>query len=175
MIRLEVTRGQLAGKSFESADGLRIGRSSDADLALPDDHVSSDHARIVYKGEHYTLFDLRSTNGTAIVRKGERTSLDDANGREAMLESGDVIELGSGDRLVTMSVTMAPDPEDARVVAIRRIEEVEPATTTIEKDGRLRMIYEAQKKVGAAGISTWCSKPSPTRRSNSSRRPRTSR
>ena len=102
--------------------------------------------------ERYTLFDLRSTNGTALVRKGgERMSLDDANGREALLESGDVIELGSGDRLVTMSVTMAPDPEDARVVAVRRIEEVEPATTTFEKDGRLRMIYEAQKKIGAAG------------------------
>src|ERR1700722_7351341 len=140
MIRLEVTRGQLAGKSFESVeDGLRIGRAVDADLALPDDHVSSDHARIIYKGERYTLFDLRSTNGTALVRKGERTLLDDANGREATLETGDVIELGSGDRLVTMSVTLAADPEDARVVAIRPIEEIEPATTTFEKDGRLRM------------------------------------
>jgi Nif-specific regulatory protein len=73
MIRLEVTRGKLAGTSFESSqDGLRIGRASDSDLALPDDHVSSDHARIVYKAERYTLFDLRSTNGTAVVRKGAR-------------------------------------------------------------------------------------------------------
>jgi Nif-specific regulatory protein len=152
MIRLEVTRGQLAGKSFESKDdGVRIGRAPDADLKLPDDHVSSDHARIVYKGDRYTLFDLRSTNGTALVRKGERTSLDDANGRETTLETGDVIELGSGDRLVTMSVTVAADPEDALVVAIRPIDEIEPATATFEKDGRLRMIYEAQKKVGAAG------------------------
>jgi Nif-specific regulatory protein len=152
MIRLEVTRGKLAGTSFESSqDGLRIGRASDSDLALPDDHVSSDHARIVYKAERYTLFDLRSTNGTAVVRKGERILLEDGNGREATLETGDVIELGAGDRLVSLSVTVAQDPEDARVVAIRRIEEIEPATTTFEKDGRLRMIYEAQKKIGAAG------------------------
>ncbi len=152
MIRLEVTRGQLAGKSFESKeDGLRIGRATDADLALPDDHVSSDHARIVYQGERYTLFDLRSTNGTALVRRGERVSLDDVNGREMTLETGDVIELGSGTRLVTMRVTVAADPEDARVLAVRRIEEIEPATTTLAQDGRLRMIYEAQKKVGAAG------------------------
>jgi transcriptional regulator with GAF, ATPase, and Fis domain len=152
MIRLEVTRGQLAGKSIESAeDSIRIGRASDSDLALPDDHISSDHARILRKGDRYTLVDLRSTNGTVLVRGDARIALVEANGREAALDSGDVIELGSGEQLVRLNVTMTPDKEDAHVLAVRRVDEIEPATTTFEKDGRLRMIYEAQKKIGATG------------------------
>jgi pSer/pThr/pTyr-binding forkhead associated (FHA) protein len=152
MIRLEVTRGQLIGKSIESAeDNVRIGRASDSDLALPDDHVSSDHARIVYKGERYMLVDLRSTNGTALVRGAGRIALVESNGREAALDSGDVIELGSGEELVRLNVTVTPDKEDATVLAVRRVDDIEPATTTFEKDGRLRMIYEAQKRIGATG------------------------
>src|ERR1700722_13375192 len=101
MIRLEVTRGQLTGKRVESsADTFRIGRAGDSDLALPDDHVSSDHARILLKSDRYVLCDLRSTNGTVVVRKGERITLDDTNGREVPLEAEDAIELGSGDQLV---------------------------------------------------------------------------
>jgi transcriptional regulator with GAF, ATPase, and Fis domain len=152
MIKIEITRGQLKGKTIETAgDSVRIGRAADSDLALSDDHVSSDHARIVFKGDKYTLVDLRSTNGTAIVRGSNRIALAESNGREAVLESGDVIELGSGDKLVSMSVSMSPDQEDARVLAVRRIEEIEPATTTFEKDGRLAMIYESQRKIGRAG------------------------
>jgi transcriptional regulator with GAF, ATPase, and Fis domain len=151
MIRLEITRGQLKGKILESAeDSVRIGRAADSDLVLTDDHVSSDHARIVFKGDKYALLDLRSTNGTAVVRKGDREPLSEANGRETILENGDAIELGSGDKVVSMSVTLAPDKEDARVLAVRRIDEIEPATTTFEKDGRLRMIYESQRQIGRA-------------------------
>src|SRR5271170_3293818 len=112
MIRLEVTRGQLIGKSVESTEeGLRIGRAEGSDLALPDDHVSGDHARIVWKGDGYSLLDLRSTNGTAIVRGAERIVLGDSNGREAALANGDVIELGSADKVVSLAVTVTPDKE----------------------------------------------------------------
>jgi transcriptional regulator with GAF, ATPase, and Fis domain len=152
MIKIEVTRGQLKGKTLETAaDSVRIGRAADSDLVLTDDHVSSDHARIVFKGDKYTLVDLRSTNGTSIMRGGDRIALAEANGREAVLENGDVIELGSGDKGVGMSVALTPDKEDARVLAVRKIDEIEPATTTFEKDGRLAMIYESQRKIGRAG------------------------
>ncbi len=151
MIRLEVTQGQLVGKQVETAaDTIRIGRAADSDLALPDEHVSSDHARIVFKGERYVLYDLRSTNGTAIVRGGERVVLDDANSRELPLETGDRIELGSGELMIALAVSFAEEPEDAHLLAVRKIEEIEPATTTFEKDGRLRLLYEAHKRVGAA-------------------------
>ena len=82
MIRLEVTAGLGRGSRHEStADVVRLGRSADNDVVLPDEHVSGEHARIVYGGERYVLRDLRSTNGTAIVRGDQRLTLDDGNGR----------------------------------------------------------------------------------------------
>ena len=47
MLKLEVLKGALRGHPFASqADVVRIGRAEGNDLVLPDEHVSSDHARI---------------------------------------------------------------------------------------------------------------------------------
>jgi Nif-specific regulatory protein len=153
MIRLNVKHGQTTGQAVDSsADVVRIGRADGCDLVLPDDHVSGEHARIEWSGVRHVLRDNRSTNGTAIVRGGERTQLDDGNGREMVLESGDVIELGSGDRLVTIGLTITEDPDDTRVVVMRKIDELTPAAANVEKDGgRVRQLYDAQKQIGAAG------------------------
>jgi len=152
MIRLEITRGLTAGSRLDSsADVIRIGRGDGCDVLLPDDHVSGEHARVEFGGVGYVLRDNRSTNGTALVRGGERTVLDDANGRELALESGDVIEIGSGERVVTLTATVLEDPEDAHVVVLRKIDDLAPATTIVEKDtSHLRSLYEAQKQIGAA-------------------------
>jgi transcriptional regulator with GAF, ATPase, and Fis domain len=86
------------------------------------------------------------------VRGTQRIALDDVNGREAPLEAGDVVELGSGERIVRLAVTIADDADDARVLAVRKIEELGRAESTVERDtGRLRALYEAQKRIGAAG------------------------
>ena len=152
MIQLTVTRGQSRGATFEpTSDVVRIGRADGNDVVLADTHVSSEHAKIVFSGERYILVDQRSTNGTAIVRGGERLALDDANGREAPLEDGDVIELGSQDRVVQMAVSVREEADDARVFAMRKIEELVPQATIVENDdSRLRALYQAQKRVGAA-------------------------
>ena len=105
-------------------------------------------------GERYLLHDLRSTNGTTLVRRGVRVVLDDANAREVVLEPDDIVELGSGDRIVELKITLPIEPEDAQVVAVRPIADIEPTTKTIESDGRLRLIYDAQKRIGATeGLS----------------------
>ena len=155
MLTLEITRGLTVGQKVESTrDEIRIGRAPDSDLPLVDDHVSSDHARIVRSGERYLLHDLRSTNGTTLVRRGVRVVLDDANAREVVLEPDDIVELGSGDRIVELKITLPIEPEDAQVVAMRPIADIEPTTKTIESDGRLRLIYDAQKRIGATeGLS----------------------
>src|ERR1700680_1011603 len=127
MIQLEVTRGLAVGKKLESsADVVRIGRAIDNDFVLPEDLVSSEHARILFTGERYVLFDQRSTNGTAILRETERIVLDDTNGREGAREAVDAIELGSGDRVVVVAVSLAEEADFARVVAVRKIEEFGP-------------------------------------------------
>ncbi|MDB4944901.1 MAG: uncharacterized protein JWP97_4435 [Labilithrix sp.] len=153
MIRLEVTRGEASGTALEpTTDVVRIGRAEGNDLIVPDTHVSSEHAKIVFAGDRYVLVDHRSTNGTAILRGSERIALDDAQGREAPLDDGDVIELGSADRIVHIAVTLKDETDNARVFALKKIEDlVGPQATIVEKDDRrLRTLYDAQKKIGSA-------------------------
>ena len=153
MLKLEVLKGALKGQPFEStADVVRIGRAEGNDLVLPDEHVSSDHARIARVADRFILRDLRSTNGTYVLRSGVRLALEDERGRELALAQGDVVELGAGDRLVELKVLLVgEDDSDARVFALRRIQDLAPATTIVEKDeGRLKLLYQAQKSIGAA-------------------------
>src|SRR5581483_9025907 len=149
MVRLEVVRGQAPGKAVEAEKGIvRIGRADDSDLVLPDTIVSGDHATVKVDGERAVLVDMRSTNGTAILRNGARIEV--ASGAEAVIEPGDVVELGSGDGAVHLRVA-GGNEEEAKVLAMRRIDEIAPAESKIEGDtGRLRALYNAQKKVGAA-------------------------
>lgn len=152
MIKLEVTQGQTRGTRHESsADVIRLGRSADNDLVLPDEPVSSEHARIVYGGEKYLLRDLRSTNGTVVVRGTLRVPLDEGNGREIALAAGDVVELGAGEKLVRLSVAIAEETEEARVLAMRKIDELGRAESAVQGEpGRLRALYDAQKRIGGA-------------------------
>src|SRR5438445_8051871 len=109
MIRIEVESGQKRGTKVESETGvLRIGRADGNDLLLTDDHVSGDHARVQAAGEGWVLHDLKSTNGTAVVRRGERHTIDEP----FPLEHGDVIELGHGDKGVRLTVTLPDDDDD---------------------------------------------------------------
>jgi transcriptional regulator with GAF, ATPase, and Fis domain len=155
MIRLEVTQGLARGSLHESSAGLiRLGRASGNDVVLPDEHVSGEHANIVSGDERYLLRDLRSTNGTAVVRGQRRIALDEDNGREVTLEAGDVVELGQGDTVVRLVITLAEasrDASGAHVLAVRNIDELGRAESTIERDAsRLRALYEAQKRIGNA-------------------------
>ena len=153
MIRLEVTDGLARGARHEfSGDVVRLGRSIDNDVVLPDELVSGEHARIVLGQHAYVLRDLRSTNGTAVVRAGARVALDEGNAREVTLEPGDMLELGSGELVVRISVAILEDPEgDARVLAIRKIDELGRAESTVERDDhRLRALYDVQKRIGGA-------------------------
>ncbi|HSY21855.1 MAG TPA: sigma 54-interacting transcriptional regulator [Polyangiaceae bacterium] len=149
MILLDVTQGLALGARHESSsDIVRLGRAAGNDVVLPDEHVSGEHARIVCGGDRYFLRDLRSTNGTAVVRQDARIALDESNGREVALESGDLIELGTGDRVVRLAVTLS-EGEVSRFLAMRKIDELGRVQKAIEHDdGRLRALYEAQKRIG---------------------------
>ena len=151
MIRVEVVRGQRSGTKIESsADAFRIGRAPESDLSLPDGVVSANHAQIQYAGERYVVVDLKSTNGTAIRRGDERVSV--AADTPIALTSGDQIELGHGDQAVLLSVTIVDDDGNAHVLAVRRIDDLAPATTKVEEDtSRLRALYEAQRDAGPQG------------------------
>ena len=151
MLMLEVTQGLAAGRVFELvADVVSIGRAPGNDVVLDDMHVSGEHARLALEPGRVVLTDLRSTNGTTLVRAGERRRLaGDASSVD--LETGDAIELGSGDGVTSLRVTIAEDAEAAHIVSLRRLDEVEPAAAAIERDpGALRRLYAAQKRILAA-------------------------
>jgi Nif-specific regulatory protein len=154
MLRLAVTYGKLQGREVSSAaDIVRIGRAEGNDLLLPDEHVSGDHARIERHGEMYRLVDLRSRNGTYVVRGATRIALEESNAREMTIETGDVIELGVQDRRVEIKVAIKDDAEDARVFALKKIAELSQAgqAQIVERDEtRVRTLYEAQKRIGSA-------------------------
>ena len=61
---LTVTHGKQAGVQVPLGDGVLIGRSSDCQLLLDDDYVSTRHARVVPTPTGYQVEDLGSTNGT---------------------------------------------------------------------------------------------------------------
>jgi Nif-specific regulatory protein len=151
MIQLEVVEGQEKGRSLESrADLVRIGRGDDNDLVLPDWHVSGDHAQIVLAGDRYIVRDLHSTNGTRILRGGESVDLTLLPGREAVLASGDVLLLGDEQRPVRIAVTIGEDPDDARIVSLRKVAELDKVEADLGTDQAvLKALYEAQKAIGA--------------------------
>lgn len=66
---LAVTAGPLAGTSLPLSDApITIGRADSSTLVVADDYVSTNHARLVPRGDAWVLEDLGSTNGTYLDR-----------------------------------------------------------------------------------------------------------
>jgi transcriptional regulator with GAF, ATPase, and Fis domain len=154
-LHILASEGQGAGAVVRRPDGaaepIRLGRAQGNDVLLETSHVSSEHARIVWSGDHFVLQDLRSTNGSALVRGGARVALDDANGRQAALADGDRIELGVATAPAVVAVRIVEDADHAQVVAVRPIDDLAPAVSTLEQQpALLRALYQATIEVGAA-------------------------
>src|SRR5688572_5351449 len=84
--KLVVVRGVERGKEFVlGGDLIRIGKSDENDILLPEETVSRVHCEIVRDPKGYLLRDLGSTNGTF---------LDGAEIREAYTRAGSLIAVG---------------------------------------------------------------------------------
>lgn len=65
--RLVVTGGPKSGLEMDLPEtGLTIGRAAGSGLQVKDDYTSSNHARLVRRGDDWLLEDLQSTNGTFV-------------------------------------------------------------------------------------------------------------
>lgn len=65
--QLVITSGVAAGTAIPLDDDyLTIGRSSESTLVIVDEYTSTYHARLARTGDHWTLTDLDSTNGTKL-------------------------------------------------------------------------------------------------------------
>ncbi|HZE88379.1 MAG TPA: FHA domain-containing protein [Verrucomicrobiae bacterium] len=59
--------GPCRGMTFTLRPGtMRIGRGAGADIAIPTEELSREHARLVFENGRYYIEDLKSTNGTFV-------------------------------------------------------------------------------------------------------------
>ena len=67
--QVAITAGPLAGTTIPLGDSpITIGRADSSTLVVADDYVSTNHARLVPRGDSWVLEDLGSTNGTFLDR-----------------------------------------------------------------------------------------------------------
>lgn len=87
--RLVITSGPKAGLELPlGTDPMTIGRSSESALVIRDDYTSSHHARLLLRGDSWTIQDLDSTNGTFVA--GQRVT-----GGPVALSLGTPIKVGA--------------------------------------------------------------------------------
>lgn len=87
---------------------LIVGRDPMSDIVINDLEISRQHARFTQTESGYQVEDLGSTNGTSV--NGQRLGSE-----AALLQSGSVINMGSGVRLIYEAVALAD--ENATIVA----------------------------------------------------------
>jgi transcriptional regulator with GAF, ATPase, and Fis domain len=151
MIQVSVTSGAQAGQRFEfDQDLVTVGRAPDNDVVLADAHVSGHHLRIIRGPTRTVVEDLRSTRGTTVARDHDRVRLEESTSLSVEVGSTCTLEVGQDDELTVVEVKIL-EQEDARVVSMRRIDEIGPAGEGLERDlNTLQKLYAVQKRLGAA-------------------------
>ena len=152
MIRIQINSGAQSGTMAEfDQDVVRIGRAPDNDLVLSEPHVSGHHLRLVRGPNRTIVEDLRSTRGTTVLSGAQRRRLDDGSGLTAELQTPGALELGSGDEVTRLEVEVVDEADEARVVSMRKLEDIVPAGAGLERDpDMLLRLYDAQKRIGVA-------------------------
>jgi hypothetical protein len=119
MARLIIKTAGLESQVLELKLGTtRVGRSPDADFAIPHPTVSSFHCDLVLTDGGVTIRDLESTNGTFV--EGEPV-------REARLSPGQTVRLGD--------VELAVESIDVKVVIPKFVNTDLPAPPVVLSDG----------------------------------------
>ncbi|MBM4371063.1 MAG: FHA domain-containing protein [Deltaproteobacteria bacterium] len=93
MLKLVIRTGAKAGKTIPVEERLRMGRSQDNDLFLPDPQISRNHAEIRREGEEWWVEDFGSYNGTLVneIRIEKRA-----------LRDGDLVRVGNTELQVVL-------------------------------------------------------------------------
>jgi HD-GYP domain-containing protein (c-di-GMP phosphodiesterase class II) len=114
---------ELAGKTWDSKQRLRVGRLENCEIKLDNHRVSREHAEILFTSQGWVVRDLRSTNGTFLngIRLG---------GGDEVLRKGDILFFGD------LCVTVAEFP--AQIGSTNQLDDkieilkaVSPASDTI--------------------------------------------
>jgi Nif-specific regulatory protein len=159
MITLEVVTGQAAGAVFELDEPVfTIGRAPSNQIVLSDYHLSGEHGQIFREDDRYIYRDLRSTNGSRVLR-GEREIPLDGDRAETPLEEGDRILLGNPADPVTLRVSVRIDDHDPRfadrqeVIARRELAELSEVEGQVGRDPlRAAALFALAKRLGRRGL-----------------------
>jgi hypothetical protein len=109
MITLEILAGLSRGhRRLVHEASVTLGRAPHNHLVLPDAHLSSEHGQIFREGDGYVYKDLRSTNGSRVLRRdGSLVYVDASQGFEVLLHDGDQLLLGDPVEPVVLSCLIA--------------------------------------------------------------------
>ena len=140
MLRLKL---ESTGETFDfepSADVMTIGRAETNQVAIDNPHISALHGQITCRAEGYAYQDLKSTNGSAVERRGRKSVVDGVEVVDFLLEENDRILLGSEEEPVVLEVVRcmqpaAPALQGATVVATHRMATAGEAGDRIESEG----------------------------------------
>jgi len=153
MIRLEIVQGQERGRVFDCVEErVTIGRAPGQAVQLPDYHLSAEHGLIFREGDRYVYRDLRSTNGSMLIRGQKRVLLDGSDRWEASIEDGDRLLLGDVTSPVILlckvqELALAAE-EGHRIIATRSLEDLPEVARELEKGPDVSALYTAIKLLG---------------------------
>lgn len=133
MIRVEVEQGELRGLRAEKSGQLTIGRAPGNDLQLPDWHVSGKHAVLSFDGVRVRIRDLRSTNGSRLLRGQTVLTIDASCNWERELEPGDRIAFGNAAAPVIVRVDWTERVSSTRTGALRSAPALHAASATTDE------------------------------------------
>ncbi len=147
MLRLRFMNGARAGEVLDfGEDVVTIGRADTNGVVLRDDGIFANHAKVLFDGTAWSIADVLSASATFV----ERLGIHNAVGVDPLtLSEGDLIRLGSAEQGVEITVNFVADVDDARVVAVRKIDDIAPSAATLDADPkRLQALYAVQKRIG---------------------------
>ncbi len=151
-LHLEVVSGAASGSVLDADGGdLTIGRGPQADLVLPDAHVSTEHARLRCAADGVVLEDLRSTNGTTVLRGEARIELGAHNAWCTRVEDEDRIELGGlGEESTVLLLRLPAEVDSTCVIATRPLGQLATELDSPQRNGEvLRALARVQQRIGS--------------------------
>ncbi|PID38793.1 MAG: sigma-54-dependent Fis family transcriptional regulator [Proteobacteria bacterium] len=152
MIRLEVVQGQDKGMTFETEEPqVLIGRADNASFLLSDSHLSGEHGLIFRDQDHYVYRDLRSTNGSMLLRGQKRVLLDGSDRWETTLRDGDRLLLGDATSPVIVLCKLqleTGEEKEPKLIARREREDLDAVADKVEQSPDMPGLHRAFKAFG---------------------------
>ncbi|MBN1947585.1 MAG: sigma 54-interacting transcriptional regulator [Bradymonadales bacterium] len=145
---------QLALDKVEPGRRLRIGRDETADLSVEEEHISTSHLELMADDQGWLARDLKSTNGTVVVRGQEEIVLGPLNQFTVRLEHGDLLFLGDPARPVHFRFVgrkTKPLSTTQEILAVAHLAGLPQFEDRIRQDPkRIATLYEITKRLSNA-------------------------